>query len=450
MTTLLIKNATLLATMDAQRREIAAGGLFARDGVIEQVGASDSLPQDADRVLDLSGHVVTPGLINTHHHFFQNLTRAIPAAQDAVLFDWLRALLPIWLGLTPEGLSVATLVGLAELMLSGCTTASDHHYFYPNGVRLDDQIEAAQQIGIRFHAMRGSVSIGESQGGLAPDRAVENESAILWDARRLIERYHDASRYAMLRIGLAPGAIFSVSRDLMRESAVLARSYGVRLHTHLLETQDDVGYARQVFGMSAVEYAQEVGWIGDDVWFAHCVHLGDGEIDLFARTGTGVCHCPTSNMRLGSGIAPIRQLLAAGARVGLGVDGSASNDTGNLLAEARQALLLQRVLGGANALRARQALEMATLGGARVLGRDDIGVLASGMAADIAAWDLRQVSFSGALTDPLAALLFCQPVRANYVVIQGRVVVEQGQLTTIDLPVAVERHGRIVRQMLRG
>ena len=450
MTTLLIKNATMLVTMDATRREIANGGLFARDGVIEQVGASASLPQTADHVLDLASHVVTPGLINTHHHLFQNLTRVIPSAQNAVLFDWLRSLLPVWLGLTPEGLSVATLTGLAELMLSGCTTASDHHYFYPNGVRLDDQIEAAQQIGIRFHAMRGSVSIGESQGGLAPDRAVENEMAILHDSRRLIESYHDASRYAMLRVGLAPGAIFSVSRDLMADSAEMARSYGVRLHTHLLETLDDVDYARQVFGMSAVEYAQEVGWIGDDVWFAHCVHLDAGEIALFARTGTGVCHCPTSNMRLGSGIAPIRQLLAAGARVGLGVDGSSSNDTGNLLAEARQALLLQRVLGGAAALSARQALEIATLGGASVLGRSDIGALAPGMAADVVAWDLRQLGFAGALADPLAALLFCQPAPVSHAIINGRLVVEDGQLTTVDLPVVVERHNKIARQMLRG
>jgi cytosine/adenosine deaminase-related metal-dependent hydrolase len=450
MTTLLLKNAEVLVTMDAARREIAGGGLFARDGVIEQVGPTAQLPATADTVLDLRGHVVLPGLVNTHHHLFQSLTRAVPAAQDAALFDWLRALLPLWVRLTPEALYTATLTGLAELLLAGCTTAADHHYCYPDGVRLDDQIQAAREIGLRFHALRGSVSIGESQGGITPDAATQPEELILSDSRRLIETYHDPSRFALLRVALAPGAIFSVSRDLMRASAEMARSYGVRLHTHLLETIEDVTYAREVFGKTAIEYAQEVGWIGDDVWFAHCVHLDDGEIELFARSGAGVCHCPTSNMRLGSGIARVRRMLDCGVRVGLGVDGSASNDTGHLLAEARQALLLQRVCGGPGALKAREALEIATLGGARVLGRDDIGALAPGLAADVVAWDLNQIGFAGSLADPVAALILCQPVNVSYAFVQGRLMVDRGQLTTIDLPLVLERHNALSRALLNG
>jgi len=450
MTTLLLKNAEVLVTLDAERREIPGGGLFARAGVIERVGPTAELPATADTVLDLRGHVVLPGLVNTHHHLFQTLTRAVPAAQDVGLFDWLKALLPVWTRLTPEALYTATLTGLAELLLSGCTTAADHHYCYPDGVRLDDQIRAAREIGVRFHALRGSVSLGESQGGLTPDAAVQSEELILSDSLRLIETYHDSKRYALLRIALAPGAIFSVSRDLMRASAEMARSYGVRLHSHLLETVEDMSYARDVFGMTAIEYAQQVGWIGEDVWFAHCIHLNDAEIELFARTGTGVCHCPTSNMRLGSGIARVRRMLDCGVRVGLGVDGSASNDSSHLLAEARQALLLQRVCSGPAALKAREALELATLGGARVLGRDDIGALAPGLAADVVAWDLNQIGFAGSLADPVAALLFCQPAGVSYAFVQGRLVVDRGQITTIDLPVTLERHNALSRALLNG
>lgn len=448
MTTLLLKNARVLVTMDGERREIPGGGLFARDGVIEQVGATSELPVTADTVLDLAGHVVLPGLVNTHHHLFQNLTRGVPGAQDAPLFDWLRTLLPIWTGLTPEALYIATLAGLAELMLSGCTTASDHHYCYPAGVQLDDQIRAAQEIGIRFHALRGSVSLGESQGGLTPDKVTQDETTILKDSRRLIETYHDPKRYAMLRVGLAPGAIFSVSADLMRASAEMARAYGVRLHSHLLETHDDIDYAQQVLGMTPSQYVREVGWMGEDVWFAHCIHLTDDEIELFAQTGTGVCHCPTSNMRLGSGVAPIRKLLDAGARVGLGVDGSSSNDSGHLLAEARQVMLLQRAVHGPGALKAREALELATLGGARVLGRDDIGSLSPGMAADVAAWDLNQLGFVGTAADPMAALVFCHPANVNYAIIQGRMVVDRGQLTTMDVPVIIEKHNAVSKALL--
>lgn len=448
MTTLLVKNAEMLLTMDEERREIPGGGLFARDGLIEQVDESSALPQTADTVLDLGGHIVSPGLVNTHHHLYQGLTRVIPAGQNAALFGWLQALYPIWAGMRAEAIYVSTLTGLAELMLSGCTTASDHLYIYPNDCRLDDQIEAAQEIGMRFHAMRGSMSIGESKGGLPPDSVVEEEEEILGDSRRLIETYHDPQPYAMMRVGLAPCSPFSVSQDLMRESAEMARSYGVRLHTHLAENTEDIRYSREQFGMHPGEYAEDVGWIGDDVWHAHCVHLNDEEIGLFARTGTGVAHCPNSNMRVASGIAPIPRMLEAGVPVGLGVDGAAANDAGHLLAEARQALLLQRVTKGAAALEARQALEMATLGGARVLGRDDIGALAPGKAADLVAYDLRQIGFIGISADPVAALIFCHPVNVNYAVVDGKVVVDQGQITTIDLPVVMERHNQISRDLI--
>jgi len=448
MATLLVRHVHTLVTMDDARREIEDGALFIRDGVIEAVGSTAALPASADETLDLPGHVVIPGLVNTHHHMYQTLTRAIPAGQNAELFGWLKTLYPIWAGLRAEHVYISALTAMAELILSGCTTSSDHLYIFPNDCELDDEIRAAQEIGIRFHAMRGSMSLGESKGGLPPDSVVEDERAILADSQRLIETYHDAGRYAMLRIGLAPCSPFSVTTDLMRESAAMARSYGVRLHTHLAENRSDIDYSREVFGMRPGEYAESVGWVGEDVWHAHCVKINAAEIALFGRTQTGVAHCPSSNARLASGIAPVREMVAAGVPVGLGVDGSASNDGGHLLAEARQALLLQRLGGDPAALSARGALELATRGGAKVLGRDDVGVLAPGMAADFAAYDLAQVGFAGALHDPVAALLFCMPVNAAYTVINGKVVVRQGYLETVDLPVIVERHNRLAMALL--
>ncbi|HTJ95144.1 MAG TPA: 8-oxoguanine deaminase [Pararobbsia sp.] len=445
--TLLAKNADVLVTMDTARREIRGGGLYIEDGRIVAVGATSDLPGDADEVIDLSGHVVTPGLINTHHHMYQSLTRVLPAAQDAELFGWLTNLYGVWAGLTPEMIEVSTLTAMAELLMSGCTTSSDHLYIYPNGCRLDDSIAAASRIGMRFHATRGSMSIGQSQGGLPPDAVVEREDAILADTRRLIETYHDDGRYAMLRVGVAPCSPFSVSRDLMRESAALARSYGVRLHTHLAENVNDVAYSRERFGMTPAEYAEDVGWVGHDVWHAHCVQLDSAGIGLFARTGTGVAHCPCSNMRLASGIAPIRRMRDEGVAVGLGVDGSASNDGAQMVGEMRQALLLQRVGFGPAALTARDALEMATLGGARVLGRDDIGSLAPGMAADFAAFDLRSLAFAGARHDPVAALVFCASERAAWTVVNGKVVVREAHLETVDLGPLVERHNALSMEL---
>jgi cytosine/adenosine deaminase-related metal-dependent hydrolase len=392
--------------------------------------------------------IVLPGLVNTHHHLYQTLTRCI--AQDSVLFDWLVTLYPIWAQLTPEAVYVSAKVGLAELMLSGCTTSSDHLYIYPNGARVDDEIQAAVELGIRFHATRGSMSLGRSQGGLPPDSVVEREEFILRESRRAIEQHHQAERFGMVRVALAPCSPFSVTPDLMRESAGLARAYGVRLHTLLAETLDEERFCLAKFGARPVDYVESLGWTGPDVWHAHCVHLNAREIALFARTGSGVAHCPTSNMRLASGIAPVRAMRDAGVKVGLGVDGSASNDSSHLLAEARQALLLQRVGGNPGALGAQEALEIATLGGAAVLGRDDIGSLAPGMAADCIGYRLERLAFAGALHDPLAALVFCTPPTVDLSVVDGQIRVKDGEIVGLDLPALVRRHNEISAKMLRG
>lgn len=456
MSTTVIRNADLLVTMDVDRREVREGALVIRDEAIAWVGATSELRADAladaDRIINARGRIVLPGLVNTHHHFYQTLTRVIPGAQDAVLFDWLKTLYPIWANLTPDDVRVSTQLALVELLLSGCTTSSDHHYLWPNGSRLDDQFQAAAAVGVRFHGARGSMSLGESMGGLPPDRVVENEAAILADSRRLIEEYHDPSRFAMRRVALAPCSPFSVTGDLMAASADLARSFGtgVRLHTHLAETQDEEQYCLAHFGARPVDYMERLGWLGDDVWHAHCVHMAPAEVTRFAATQTGVAHCPTSNMRLASGIAPLKAMLAAGVPVGLGVDGSASNDGSHLLAEARMAMLLQRVQGDPAALSARQALEVATLGGAAVLGRDDIGALAPGMAADIIAYDLGAPTYAGgAVHDPLAALLFCQPQNVDFALVNGRLLVKDGQLHGLDVKQLVERHNQAAVNLLR-
>ena len=460
MGTLLIRNAQCVATFDDQRSELRDASILIRGHVIEAIGPAANLPQDADEVIDASGHLAVPGLVNTHHHMYQSLTRAIPGVQDAELFSWLRGLYPIWAGLTPEMVQVSTQLAMAELLLSGCTTSSDHLYIYPNGVRLDHSIEAAQQIGMRFVASRGSMSVGASQGGLPPDRVVEREDAILKDTQRLIETWHDKSHGAMVNVAVAPCSPFSVSRDLMRESALLARSFGVRLHTHLAENDHDIAYSREKFNCTPAEYAQDLGWLGHDVWHAHCVKLDEAGIGLFAKTRTGVAHCPCSNMRLASGIAPIRRMLDAGVPVGLGVDGSASNDGAHMVNEARQALLLARVgralepFGcdhGPAEMTARNALEIATRGGAQVLGRSDIGHLAPGMCADIALFDLRTLNFAGgAVHDPVASLLLCASPNAAYTVVNGRVVVREGRLATLELGPLVERHNRLALQLAQA
>ncbi len=434
MPSLLVKNADVLVTMDQARREIKGGCLLIEDGVITSVGPK----AEADETLDASGCVVTPGFINTHHHLFQSLTRVVPGGQDALLFGWLKTLYPIWARMGPQHMKISAQIGLAELALSGCSMSSDHLYLYPNGVRLEDTIEAAMSLGLRFHPTRGSMSIGESAGGLPPDALVEDEADILEDSIRLIDSWHDGREGAMLRIGLAPCSPFSVSRELMRDTALLARDKGVMLHTHLAENDEDIAYSLERFGCRPGEYARDLGWVGEDVWHAHCVKLDAAEIDLFAATGTGVAHCPCSNCRLGSGIAPVRMMRDAGVRVGLGVDGSASNDAGDIMAEARQMMLLQRVQNGADAFSARAALEVATLGGAAVLGRDDCGALEVGKRADFAVWDVTTLANAGAW-DPVAALVLCGPQRVRELYVEGRAVVREGQIERLDMPWVAER-----------
>jgi 8-oxoguanine deaminase len=446
--TLLLRHAQVLVTMDGARRELADGGLFARDGVIEAVGPTADLPAQADDIIDAHDQVVLPGLVNTHHHLFQTLTRALPGAQDHALFDWLQTLYPVWAGLTPEMLQVSTQLGLAELLLSGCTTTSDHLYLYPGACRLDDTLEAARTMGLRFHAARGAMSVGQSQGGLPPDELVEAEADILADTERLIARWHDPSRHALQRIVVAPCSPFSVSPGLMRDAAALARRHGVRLHTHLAENDSDIDYTRERFGCTPAEYAEQLGWLGPDVWHAHCVKLDAAGIAAFARSGTGVAHCPGSNMRLGSGIAPVRAMRDAGVPVSLAVDGSASNDSSHLLAEARLGLLLQRVDRGVTAMPAREMLEIATLGGARVLGRDDIGALAPGLSADFISVALDEPGLAGAGHDPVAALLLCQVPTVTHAVVHGRRLVRDGQLTVLELPALVRRHRELAAALV--
>jgi cytosine/adenosine deaminase-related metal-dependent hydrolase len=456
--TLLVRDAACVATFDDGRRELRDASVLVRGGLIEAIGPAAALPRTADEVIDARGHLVLPGLVNTHHHMYQSLTRAVPAVQDAELFAWLRGLYPIWAHLTPEMVRVSTQVAMAELLLSGCTTTSDHLYLFPNGARLDDSIEAARAVGMRFTATRGAMSVGRSAGGLPPDELVEREDDILADADRLVSRWHDPGPGAMIQVALAPCSPFSVSPDLMREAARLARARGVRLHTHLAENDHDVAYSRERFGRTPAEYAEELGWLGEDVWHAHCVKLDAAGVARFAATGTGVAHCPGSNMRLASGIAPVRAMVDAGVPVGLGVDGSASNDGAHLLAEARLAMLLGRVgvalepFGcdrGPAAMTARDALALATRGGARVLGRADIGHLAPGMCADLAVFDLRTLGLAGgAVHDPVGSAVLCTPPSAAWTVVNGRVLVREGRLAAFELEPVLERHNRLAVELV--
>ena len=450
MSTLLIKNISTLVTNDDQLGDFKDGAIYIEDNEIKQVGYTKDLPQSADQVIDASDHLVCPGFVNTHHHFYQTLTRAVPGATDEKLFDWLVRLYPIWGELDAEATYVSSLIAMAELILSGCTTASDHQYLWPNGAALDDQIRAANEIGLRFHAVRGSMTLGRSQGGLPPDHVVQKADEILKDSQRVIEKFHDNSRYAMTRVVLAPCSPFSVDESILVESAKLARSYpGVLLHTHVAETKDEETFTMQNFGLRPARYMEKLGWVGPDVWWAHCIWLSPDEIQMMAETGTGVAHCPSSNMRLGSGIAPIREMIDEGVKIGLGVDGSASNDSSHMIAEGRMAMLLQRVAKGADALTIRETLQLETTGGASVLGRDDIGVLKPGMAADIIGISLNTLEFSGgACHDPLAALFLCAPAHVDFSVINGRLVAENGKLLTVDLEELIQKHNEIAVKMV--
>ena len=470
MTTLLIQNAHTIATLNDAGDELSNASIFVRNNCIEAIGPAHALPSTADRVINAQHHVVIPGMVNTHHHMSQSLTRAIPGVQNAELFSWLRGLYPIWAGLQPDMIYASTQTAMAELLLSGCTTSSDHLYIYPNGVKLDDCIHAAREIGMRFVATRGSMSVGQSKGGLPPDRVVEQEDAILKDTQRLITQFHDASHGAMTQVAVAPCSPFSVSQDLMRLSAEMARHYGVRLHTHLAENDHDIAYSLEKFNRTPTQYAEDLGWLGDDVWHAHCVKLDDEGISLFAATRTGIAHCPCSNMRLASGIAPIRKMIEAGVPVGLGVDGSASNDAAHMVNEARQAMLLARLRKSLEApqvtadgqtvfgcdtapmeMTARDALRLATRGGADVLGRKDIGQLSVGYCADMALFDLRSLSFAGgAVHDAIGSLMLCSSAPASYTIVNGRVLVSEGQLATLDLGRVIERHNQFAMQLAKG
>ena len=450
MGTMLVKNADLIITMDGGRSRIQSGSIFARDNVIEQIGRAEELPTDADVVVDATGMAILPGLINTHHHFYQTLTRAVPGSQDEELFDWLVRLYPIWGEMTEEAVYISTQTAMAEMILSGCTTSSDHLYLYPNNATADAQVRAAQDIGMRFHLTRGSMSLGRSKGGLPPDHVVQEEDAILADCQRVIEAHHDPDQYAMLRVALAPCSPFSVTDDLMRKAAELARSYeGVMLHTHVAETRDEEAFCIREFGARPAVYMEKLGWVGPDVWWAHAIFLDDDEIKMLAETGTGVAHCPSSNMRLGSGIARVRDMLDAGVKVGIGVDGSASNDSCHVITEARMAMLLQRVAGGAGVFSVQEGLELATLGSASVLGRDDIGQLAPNKAADFIGVKLDKLSLAGgAVHDPLGALLLCTIDRVDLSVINGKVILQDGEFKTLDLVSHVKRHNEIAKEMV--
>ncbi|MBT8435117.1 MAG: 8-oxoguanine deaminase [Gammaproteobacteria bacterium] len=462
MSLVLINNAEVLVTMDDERREIKNGAIVIRDNVIEMLGGSKQVQRELSaqalqpqQTLDASGCILLPGLVNCHHHLYQTLTRGIATAEGKSLFDWLQTLYPIWGQMDAEAVYISAKLGLAELMLSGATTVADHLYLFPNGARLDDEIRAARELGVRFHPTRGSMSLGQSQGGLPPDDVCEDEAAIVADCERVIAEFHDPERYSMLRIGLAPCSPFSVTPELLRKTAELARRHqGVHLHTHLAETIDENRFCEQQFGMRPVAYMQSLGWTGEDVWFAHMVHPDNAEIAVLAETRSGVCHCPSSNMILASGIAPVRDLCDAGVRVGIGVDGSASNDGNQLLGEARQAMLLQRVgwpgfESSADRFSAREALELATRGGAAVLGRDDIGSLEVGKAADLVAYRVDGVQHAGSGADLVAGLLTCAPVSAWLVVINGRVVLERGQITGLDLESLVTQHNDQAERLLQ-
>ncbi|MEM9871246.1 MAG: 8-oxoguanine deaminase [Pseudomonadota bacterium] len=444
MTEVLIRGADHLVTMDDAGTELQGADIRLCDGAVAEIGVG-LRPGDGAEIVQAAGCVVTPGLVNTHHHLYQTLTRAVPGAQDALLFGWLKTLYPIWARFGPEHMHVSAQVGLAELALSGCTLTSDHLYLFPNGARLDDTIAAAAEIGMRFAPTRGAMSIGESAGGLPPDTLVEREAAILEDCLRVIDTFHDPSEVSMCRVGVAPCSPFSVSRALMQDAAALARDKGVRLHTHLAENAEDIAYSLSQFGCRPGQYALDLGWVGPDVWHAHCVQLEPNEIALFAETGTGVAHCPCSNCRLGSGIAPVRAMRDAGVPVGLGVDGAASNDASHMLAEARQAMLLQRVAHGADAMSAREALWLATRGGAAVLGRPECGVLQSGKRGDVAIWDVSGVASAGSW-DP-AALVLAGPMAVRDLFVEGRQIVRDGQVTTLDLRSVIARQNTLARAL---
>ncbi|HKQ46492.1 MAG TPA: 8-oxoguanine deaminase [Phycisphaerae bacterium] len=454
MNSIRIDHATLIAHRHGKPVVLGDHSILIDGGVIKDVSSTgQNAPGSGSEIIDASNHIVIPGLINTHHHLYQSLTRCMKGVQDAELFDWLTALYPKWSKLTYEAVRLASQISIAELLLSGCTTTSDHFYLFPQNsdVRIEAVLEAAESLGIRIHACRGSMSVGRSRGGLPPDGCVQEEKTILADCERALQSFHDPRTLSMRRIDLAPCSPFSVSADLSRETASLARAHGALLHTHAAETKDEEKYCLETFGKRPIEWLDELGWLGTDVYLAHCVHLADADIRRLAQSHTGIAHCPSSNMRLGSGIAPVRRLLDAGARIGLGVDGSSSNDGSHLLAEARQAVLLQRVAGGAKALSVAEAFTLGTLGSAAVLNRPELGNIAVGFAADLAMYRRNDIALAGAVEqDPLGALMLCHVARADRVLVNGRTVVCEGQIASLDASNLIERFNRLVAHGFRG
>lgn len=432
---ILIKNALVLATMDDSGREIRGGEVYIEGAEIKKVGKG--LKTGADTVIDAKNCVVLPGFVNTHHHLYQTLTRSMPAVQDAKLFDWLLYLYEIWRHLSPEAVYAGTQAGLGELLLTGCTTSTDHLYVFPkknSGLFIDTQIEAAKEIGMRFHPTRGSMSRGRSKGGLPPDDVVQSEDFIMKDCERLVHKFRDTDKFPMTQLVLAPCSPFSVTTELLKLTAEMAGKWGVRMHTHLAETMDEEAFCLKLFKMRPLDYMESVGWVSaGNAWFAHCVYINEEEAGRMGRTGTGVAHCPSSNLRLGSGIAPIRMFLDKKVPVGLAVDGSASNDSSDMLGELRQCMLVNRVRSGVGTMPARDVFRLATRGGAAVLGRRDIGSIEPGKAADLSVFDVSGLEFAGSGADPLASLLFCGAShRARYTIVNGRIVVKDGRLVSVD------------------
>ncbi len=448
--TILIKNASSIAILKDEQREIQNGWIEITNNKITGIGDSSNTPtKEYNRVINATNKIVIAGLVNTHHHFYQTLTRAYRGAVNSKLFKWLVSLYPVWAKIDEEAVYLATKLACAELMLSGCTMTTDHHYLFPKGYTnlIEAQIQGAKEMGIRFHPNRGSMCLSKKDGGLPPDSVVQDEDSILADSERLIKKYHDSSELSMIRIALAPCSPFSVTIDLMKKTAELSKKYNVLLHTHLAETMDEEAFCIKMFGLRPVDYLESVDWMNDRVWLAHGIFFSDEEIIRLGKASIGIAHCPSSNMRLGSGACKVNKLIDAGVRVGIAVDGSASNDSSNMLNEVRQAMLLSRLVFGADSMPIDKALSIASKGGARVLGRDDVGVLEVGKGADIAIFNTNDIGQSGA-DDMISSLLLCQPVKVDTLIINGKIQIEDGHFINQDINLLMERHSRKSKDIL--
>lgn len=452
MSSILIKNIKEIVTMDRERNRLKGYSLLIEANKISKI--SDRIDFEADEVIDGSDYFLYPGLINTHHHFYQTLTRNIPQVQNVELFNWLKYLYPIWARLTPEAVYYSSLVAMGELLKTGCTTSVDQFYVFPKGQPkelLDEEFKAAREIGIRFHGCRGSMSLSKKDGGLPPDEVVQTEEEVLADSQRIIEKFHDYKPFAMQRVVLAPCSPFSVTENLLRESIKLARNYKVESHTHLAETKDENEFCQKTFELRPLKYMEKVGWLGDDVWFAHCVHLIESEINLLAETGTGVAHCPVSNQKLASGAANIPYMLKKKVPVGLAVDGSASNDSSNMIAELKSTLLMHRLIYGISSMSAEKVLVMATNGGRDVLNQPEIGSIEVGKAADMFLINTKRLGFAGGLSDSVSALVTCGDSQiVDITIVNGKIVVRDGRLVTIDEDIVAEKANKISQEMIKG